>query len=167
LAAGLPLDFLPKVSLLLMMFLAMTFDFITGIAKAYVLKQKITSKALRRTVIKFSQYGGAILIGLGLSYMSREVGTFNETWKYAPKFMNFFNNSLLVFIITIETRSIVENITAMDRNSRFAKGFLYPALRILDIQIKNKSVAQVTIETDEDDDIEIKHTKVQSKNVVK
>lgn len=165
---NIPIDFLPKVSLLVMMFLAMTIDFITGIAKAYVLRQKITSKALRRTIIKFCQYGGAILIGLGISYMSKEVEAFNNSWKYAPKFMSYFNNTLLLFIITIEVRSIVENLNAMDRNSRFAKGFLYPALRILDIQIKNRSIAKLTIETDEEDEeIEVKQTKIQSKNIVK
>lgn len=162
---NIPFDFLPKVALLVMMFLAMAIDFATGIAKAYVLKQKITSKALRRTVIKFCQYGGAILIGLGISYMSKMVGEFNDSWKYAPKFMTFFNNSLLVFIITIETRSIVENLTAMDRNSRFAKGFLRPALKILDIQIKGGPMAKLTIETDEE--IEVSEKTVTSKNIVK
>lgn len=160
-----PFDFLPKVTLLVGMFGAMAIDFLTGILKAYALRQKITSKALRRTVIKFCQYGGAILIGLGISYMSKEVGSFNESWKYAPKFMSFFNNSLLVFIITIEIRSIVENIAAMDKNSRFARGFLNPALKLLDIQIKNNPVAKITIETDED--VEVTQKTIQSKNIVK
>lgn len=159
-----PFEFLPKVSLLVMMFIAMVVDFGTGIAKAYILKQKITSKALRRTITKFSQYGGALLIGMGISYMSNEMVEHNKSWQYAPGIMSWFNNGLILFIISIETKSIIENLAAMDKNSVISKNLFQPALKILNIQIGNNPVAKLTIETD--DEIEVTQDVIKSKNIV-
>lgn len=143
--------FLPKVSLLIIMFLAIGFDFITGIVKTLLEKKRITSKAMRRTIIKFCQYGGSVCIGLAMSFLSNEVGKYNPSWRYAPEVMSYFNNTLLVFIIIIELRSIVENLIKLNVSSEISKGFLNPVSRVLNVWGKDSTpVAKITIETEKD-----------------
>lgn len=161
------LDFLPKVSLLVMMALAMGLDFLTGVLKAFALRQKFTSKRLRQTIIKFIQYGGAILIGLMISYIAADLEKEKPEWKYAQKTMSWFNNGLLVLIIIIELRSITENLYEMNTSNIFARKVLNPMIKIFTVKINNNPVATyATEETESDTDIKIEEKVIAHKDII-
>lgn len=124
--------FLPSVSLLLYMAIAIVLDFGTGIVKAKVLNQVRTSAGYRRTVIKFLQYGGSIAIGLLLANAGE--GKAGESFR---AMLSYFNDGLILFIIYIEATSVFENIYAIDQNSMISRYFIAPVLKILTWQIRN------------------------------
>jgi hypothetical protein len=166
--ANINFPFLPKVSLLVIMSGAMACDLILGLLRAKLAGIKITEKGLTRTIIKFCQYGGAIFLGLGISYLSMEVSKFNDTWKYTPQFMSFMNNSLLVYIITIEVRSCVKHLIGLDSKSEISTTLLGPVLKVLSIQIKKNPVVQITMEAaseDDEDEMEVVKTVIKSPNI--
>ena len=137
--------FLPSPDLLLLMGIAMMVDFGTGYAKAVVLKEPRTSTGLRKTIIKFIQYGGAIVIGMFLSYLSQNVQEAKKDWEVLSTYMNWFNSGLLTFIIFIEIVSILENLQAINPNGAFTRYIISPLLRVLTLQLKANSL-DATIE---------------------
>lgn len=128
----LKIAFLPSVSLLFYMAIAMVIDFITGIVKAKMQGQIRTSAGYRKTVVKFLQYGGSIAAGIVLANLSQEKG--GESLKLL---LSYVNDGLLVFIIYIEVTSVFENLYAIDNSSVISKMFIAPVLRILTWQINN------------------------------
>lgn len=134
----LKVTFLPSVSLLLYMAIAIVLDFATGIVKAKVLSQVRTSAGYRRTVIKFLQYGGSIAIGLILANAGE--GKAAEPFK---AMLSYFNDGLILFIIYIEATSVFENLYAIDKSSMISKYFIAPVLKILTWQIKNNPVTEM------------------------
>ena len=127
-------NWLPSFDLLLVMLISIIIDFITGVIKASVLKVKRTSEGYRRTIVKFMQYGGAVSIGMLLSYLVEK----NVSLDGLKTYINYFGDGLIIFIILIEITSILENIYAVDNTTPFSKYFIQPLLKILTIQIKNK-----------------------------
>lgn len=109
------------------MFLAIALDFITGIAKSYVNKVKRTSTGYRRTVTKFLQYGGAILIGLLLKRTAQA----SSSEIIDPTILDFFNKSLISFIILIELTSVLENLLEVSPDGVFTKVILKPLYKLL------------------------------------
>lgn len=132
-------SFLPSAPLLFYMGLAILLDFITGIAKAKLLRIARTSKGYRKTVIKFVQYGGALAIGVVLANIGEAPA--NDLSKVMTA---YFNNVLILFVIYIEVTSVFENLYAMDQKTIFSKYFISPMLRILTWQIKNNPIIQQT-----------------------
>lgn len=130
-------SFLPSAPLLFYMGVAILIDFITGIAKAKLLRIARTSKGYRKTVSKFIQYGGALAIGVVLANIGE--GPANDPTKVM---IAYFNNALIIFIIYIEVTSVFENLYAMDQKSVFSKYFISPMLRILTWQIKNNPIIE-------------------------
>lgn len=124
--------FFPSVTLLLWMGLAIVFDFISGLAKAIILKQARTSSGYRKTVVKFMQYGGSLFVGIALAHTAQ--GTESDQMKIL---LSWFNDGLVIFITYIEVTSIFENLYACDNTSPISKYFISPALKILTFQIKN------------------------------
>lgn len=167
-AADLPFGFFPKVSLLGIMSGAMVADFILAVIRVKLAGGKITNKGLTRSVIKFCQYGGAIAIGLLISYLSMEVSKYNSSWKYTPQFMSFMNNSLLVFIIHIEIRSCIKHLMNMDKRSAISTTLFGPVLKLLSVKIKGNPLVTAVVEAEDENDlpIEIEQTTIKSKNIV-
>lgn len=131
-------NFLPTGTLMVGIGLAMALDLCTGIIKAIFKDEQRTSQGYRKTIKKFTQYFGAISIGILVRFAFRtELG--------APEYLvyaDFFNNSLLIFIIFIEIVSILENMLEIDNKSPFAKYFIRPMLNILTLALKNNFVAK-------------------------
>lgn len=159
--------FLPKPELLLIMGCAMILDFITGIIKAAMIGEKRVSRKYRDTVIKFLQYGGAILIGMCISYLSVYLGNINQSWKGTDIYMSYFNSALIIYATFCEIMSSLENIYAANPKSRFAKYAIKPALKILTIELKKNPFTRLVIETDDDEIVaEVKKEDVVIKKTV-
>lgn len=131
----LKVTFLPSVSLLFYMAIAIILDFVTGIVKAKVLNQVRTSSGYRKSVIKFLQYGGSIAIGLVLANAGE--GRTADAFK---AMLSYFNDGLILFIIYIEVTSVFENLYAVDNKTLMSRYFIAPVLKILTWQIKNNPV---------------------------
>lgn len=154
------LSFIPKADLFIVWGIMMVIDFGTGVTKAILLGQQRTSRGYRQTIIKFLQYGGAILISMGISYLAINNPDINKKWSGLATFMSWFNSGLLLFIIMIEVLSIIENIYSLNPKSAFAKNLLRPALKILTIELKKNPLTKLTIETEEEiDPKQVKITK--------
>ncbi len=138
-------NFLPNTDLLVMMGLAMTFDLITGVAKSYAMGVKRTSKGYRQTIIKFLQYGGAILVSMGITFL----GQYNPEMKKLSDSMAYFNNGLLVFIIFIELTSILENCYEMNKTSKISQFLIRPILKLFTFELKNNPIAKLENNTNE------------------
>jgi phage-related holin len=113
-------------------------DLITGIIKAVVLKKARSSEGYRKTVVKITQYGGAISISFLLKYLTLKNVDLGELAKY----IDYFTNLLQLYILLIELTSIFENLYQVDKTSPFSKKFIQPILRLLTFQI-NKSQIRV------------------------
>jgi phage-related holin len=125
-------NILPTGTLMVGIGLAMLLDLATGVVKAVFKNQQRTSEGYRKTIKKFTQYFGAISIGILIRYAFRVELNAPEYLEYA----DFFNNSLLMFIIFIEIVSILENMLEIDNKSPFAKYFIRPILSVLTIALK-------------------------------
>lgn len=148
----LKVTFLPSVSLLFYMAIAIILDFITGILKAKVLKQVCTSAGYRKSVVKFLQYGGSIAIGLVLANVGE--GRTADAFK---SMISYFNDGLLLFIIYIEVTSVFENLYAVDNRTVMSKYFIAPVLKILTWQIRNNPImAQADqLKTNSDENLQV------------
>jgi len=124
------LKFFPDHDLLVWMGIAIMLDFLTGVAKAVVLKKARTSSGFRMTIIKFMQYAGSLAAGIIISNAAKDNG-FVDVGKLA----GYFNEGLIVFIIYIEVTSVFENLYAVDNTSAFARFFINPIYRILTVQL--------------------------------
>ena len=83
-------NWLPSFDLLLVMLISIIIDFITGVIKASVLKVKRTSEGYRRTIVKFMQYGGAVSIGMLLSYLVEK----NVSLDGLKTYINYFGDEI-------------------------------------------------------------------------
>jgi len=128
----------PNLDLTVVMTLALVLDFITGVIKSVALKIAITSWGFRKTIIKFLQYGGAILIGIFLSSVMAYKGLGTELG--LPKYIV---DVLVVFIIYIELVSILENLTQMDNKSPIATKILKPLHKLLTFQLNNNPIKKL------------------------
>ena len=119
---------LPPASLLIWLGLAMALDLITGVAKAVRNNVPRTSTGFRKTVVKFIQYGGAIAIGIILANVSEFRKDDSSEWIY-----KYFSNTMLLFMIYIEIKSVFENLIEVSPDSDFTRFFLRPIHDILSV----------------------------------
>jgi hypothetical protein len=119
---------LPPSGLLIWLGLAMTLDLITGVAKAIRNNVPRTSTGFRQTVVKFIQYGGAIAIGIILANVSEFRKDESSEWIY-----KYFSNSMLIFMIYIEIKSVFENLIEISPDSDFTRFFLKPIHDLLSV----------------------------------
>lgn len=126
------IDFLitPSLNLMIVVVLAMTFDFATGIVKAKFKKEARTSEGYRKTIVKFMQYIVPIVVLYAASKMIPE----HANW------LKSLSGYLMMFIIYIEVSSIFENLYDIDSASSIAKYFYRPALMILKFGIEKNPV---------------------------
>lgn len=124
---------LPKLSLLLWVFILMILDLITGLLKAKFLKDPITSERMRGTIIKFLQYFGCIGVVIVIINQEHE----SENVKAA---MNWLKNGVTMLILYIECYSVLENLYQMDKKSTFARFVVRPLYRLLSLAIKDNEL---------------------------
>lgn len=132
-------NFLPTPSLLLVMGIAIVLDFGTGVIKAVYLKNARTSEGYRKTVIKFTQYGGSVVVGMLLKYIAGQ----NSDMANVQPYVEYLTNGLVIFIIFIELTSVLENLYAIDNQTTFSKFFVGPLLKLLTFQIKNNPIMKM------------------------
>lgn len=135
------LHYMPNLDLLTWVFIAMLFDFISGIIKSKMLKIPITSGRLRDSAIKSLQYIGVIV---GCIIIANTVHETNEitTW---------INDGMLIFIIYCEVYSIIENLRDMKPDSKVSRLVFVPLLSILSLSI-TKAALKVKDESANDSD---------------
>lgn len=134
-------QFLPSGSLILVMGLGIVLDFLTGIIKSVVLKEARTSQGYRKTIVKFTQYGGSVLVGMLLKY----IGSKNSDMANISVYADYLTDGLVIFIIFVEITSVMENIYAIDKETPFSKYLVGPLLKILTFQIKNNPVTRLEV----------------------
>lgn len=125
---------LPDINLMAWVFIVVVLDFLTGVLKAVYQKKARTSAGFRKTVVKFAQYGIAIIAGMVLANTVKgdEDGNMNAV-------ISFLNSGLLVFIIYIEVTSVFENIYALDKKSKMSVYIIKPVLALLTLQLDKLS----------------------------
>lgn len=127
---------MPNISLLIWVCILMVADVITGLLKAKLLKEKVTSDKLRASIIKFLQYFGCI--GLTIVIMNQKTEN-----KIIIEAMKWAQDGLTILIIYIECLSIFENLYAMDRKNPFAVYVIRPIYFILSLAVKNNPITQI------------------------
>jgi len=132
------LNIIPNIDLLIVMCGVIIIDFVTGIIKAIIKKQARTSDGYKKTIIKFLQYGGAVVCGILLKYLSLH----NSNMVQFATFADYLTDGLVAFIIFIEITSIFENIYAVDTTTPFARYIVKPLLSLFTFQIKNNPIIQ-------------------------
>jgi len=132
-------NFIPTPNLLLVMGVAIVLDFLTGILKSVILKKVRTSEGYRKTVIKFTQYGGSVVVGMLLKY----IGAMNSDMANIAQYAEYLTDGLVIFIIFIELTSVLENVYAIDQETPFSKYLVGPLLKLLTFQIKNNPVTKL------------------------
>lgn len=125
------------MNLLIGVGIAITADFTTGLLKAIITKQPVTSNCYKQTVIKTIQYLFAILS----SYMLIAASKANHMGHFIP---SFFNDALIGFIIFIEVTSIFENLYECDKTSRFSTLIIAPILRLLTFQLLHNPFKKIS-----------------------
>lgn len=122
----------PDTLLLVIMGFLIVVDFLTGVLKAVVIKEKITSRGFSRTITKFLQYGGCILVGIILSGLAHQ-----RDLKQLAGITDWLVDGSVIFIIYIEIVSVLENIHEVDKKSPISKYIIKPLYQLLTFQLKN------------------------------
>lgn len=126
------IHYLPNGRLLIGIFLFLAIDLITGITKASFQGVRRTSKGFRQTLIKFTLYGGTILVGMILLNI-----IYDKTQEVGKEIAYWLGEGMLLIIIYIEVVSILENLEEIAPDSEFVKYFIRPLRRILTFRYKN------------------------------
>jgi hypothetical protein len=108
--------FAPVVGILVAVGVAIALDTILGIAKAVILKDKVTSRKLSNIVSKFVLYQSAILLLYTIDKFL--LGEFFKIWFSIPF---FFTKVIAIVIIFIELTSMKENFEAAFKVDIFQK----------------------------------------------
>lgn len=108
--------FAPIVGILVAVGVAIALDTILGIAKAVILKDKVTSRKLSNIVSKFILYQSAILLLYTIDKFL--LGEFFRIWFSIPF---FFTKIVAIVIIFIELTSMKENFEAAFKIDIFQK----------------------------------------------
>lgn len=105
----------------------------TGILKAKLTKQEITSEKARRTIIKFLQYFGC----LGLVIVMINQNSNNKAFIEA---MQWAKDGVTILILYIELLSVFENLYEMDKTSRISIYFIRPIYWLLSLAVRSNPV---------------------------
>lgn len=108
--------FAPVVGILIAVGVAIALDTILGIAKAVILKDKVTSRKLSNIVSKFILYQSAVLLLYTIDNFL--LGEFFKIWFSIPF---FFTKVVAIIIIFIELTSMKENFEAAFKIDIFQK----------------------------------------------
>jgi hypothetical protein len=108
--------FAPVVGILIAVGVAIALDTILGLAKAVMIKDKVTSRKLSNIVSKFVLYQSAILLLYTIDKFL--LGEFFKIWFSIPF---FFTKVIAIVIIFIELTSMKENFEAAFKVNIFEK----------------------------------------------
>jgi len=128
----------PSFSLFGVVMACILIDFVTGFAKAKFNKQDRTSKAMRRTFIKLSQYMVPIFLLWGASLICH----YQPEYKTYEKMLRTFCGFVMMFVIYIEVTSIFENLYEIDKTSPIARYLYKYALIILKVGLEHNAVKE-------------------------
>jgi|GEM_PF-1676163 len=137
-------DSVPDLHLLIWLGLSMLLDFIFGFTKAVVLRKARTSGALRKTVLKFIQYFGAIII---VFIMMNVVG--KSPYSNLVPIVDFLSSAIIILLIYVEVVSVLENLNEIDSTSTLSKMVFKPLHKILTIQIGKFKLESIDSKEDE------------------
>ena len=126
---------LPKFSLLMWICLLMLADLVTGLLRATLTKQKITSERLRGSVIKFLQYFGSLGVIIVITNQNKQ----ND---HLVEVLNWAQDGVAILILYIEALSIFENLYAMDKKNPFAMYFIRPIYWLLSWSVRRNPVQE-------------------------
>ncbi len=107
-ASALKENLFPNIHLAVILGIAISTDFFSGIMKSLATGQPIVSKKLQRTSIKISRYGFAVIVSLILRSIAATKGA---GWATIG---DMLNDGLLFLLIYTELVSVLENIIAID-----------------------------------------------------
>lgn len=127
---------LPNLRLIVLVLILMVADLITGVLRAKLTKDPITSEKARRTIVKFLQYFGCIGMVIVLMNLQQDNERFVIVMKWAK-------DGLSILIIYIEALSVFENLYSMDRKTTFAKYFITPIYRLLSLAVRNNPLTKM------------------------
>jgi hypothetical protein len=108
--------FAPVVGILIAVGVAIALDTVLGIAKAVMIKDKVTSRKLSNIVSKFVLYQSAVLLLYVIDQFL--IGEFFKLWFSIPF---FFTKCVALVIIFIELTSMKENFEAAFQIDVFQK----------------------------------------------
>ena len=128
-------NYTPSAVLLLLMVVVINLDFLTDIIKLLFNRVPITLDYLEKTLIKFVQYAGAIIIGIILTFLAN-----HSEIPYLLVLGGWLTNGLVIFIIYIKITSILKNLIEANPNADIAKYFFIPLHKIITFQIHNNIV---------------------------
>lgn len=122
------LKFIPNTNLLFWVMVIVAIDFVTGVAKAKMQKEATTSSGFRKTIIKLIQYFGvgALIVVLGNAIEDK------------TGYLQYADDGVFVFMIYIESTSILENLVALAPNSKISKVVFENLLKLLTLTIQKK-----------------------------
>lgn len=119
----------PDGILLVLLTALLVLDLLTGVTKSVLAKKAVTSRGFRQTLVKFIQYGSALMIGIVLSIMA-EVKSMGLLEQLVP----YLNDGMASFIIYIEIVSILENLIEMNAASKITRIVFKPLHKIITFQ---------------------------------
>jgi phage-related holin len=127
---------MPNLPLIVWVCIMMVADLVTGLIKSKVLKRTITSEKMRHSIVKFLQYFGCIGLVMVLKNQKHdsEALVASLDWAY---------NGLTIFIIYIESLSVLENLYEMDMQNPFAKNVIRPLYFLLSLAVKNNPLTRL------------------------
>ncbi|WP_300603873.1 phage holin family protein [Niabella sp.] len=125
------IQYLPGASLLIGLLVVFILDFIFGVSRATLNGIPRTSKGLRKSVSKFLQYGGCIIVSIVILNLVVDSGA-----AFGQQFAWVFGDLMLYMMIYTEVVSIFENMEAMAPDAIFIKVFVRPVRQLLTLQLK-------------------------------
>ncbi|MBO9620834.1 MAG: phage holin family protein [Niabella sp.] len=125
------LSYQPDEVLLIWLLIVFVLDFIFGIAKATLTGIRRTSRGLRKSVTKFLQYGGCIIVSIVIVNIVMNSGA-----AFGNQFAWLFGDLMLYIMIYTEVVSVFENMEAMAPGSAFVKIFVRPVRQMITFQLK-------------------------------
>jgi drug/metabolite transporter superfamily protein YnfA len=142
------ITFYPSLPLIYWTASAIFLDLFTGIVRSLVKGNFLVSHGLRKTLRKFAQYLGTVL----LLFLFTNTFTYDEeaTKRVLAVFgeglypkiygsLTFVNNMVLLIMIYTEMLSISENLIGIDSTSGFSRWVLRPLHYVLSMAIVNNA----------------------------
>ena len=144
----LKITFYPSTNLIYWCASAILLDLLSGIFKSLAKGDFLVSNGLRKTIKKFAQYIGTVLLLFIFSNVfthdpeatKRALDFFGDNiYNQIHSSLEYINNLVLLIIVYTELLSISENLIAIDHTSGFSRWVLKPIHRLLSLAIINNT----------------------------
>lgn len=127
------IEYLPSGMLFMWLLVAMFFDLITGLLKSWNERIATCSEGFRKSVTKFTSYGGAIIV---ITALVNVIGIADIKNTYD---LSVVINGLMGFIVFTELYSICENIVSVYPESALVRFVILPIMKFLRGKFKNNN----------------------------